>query len=150
MGKIIQFPGGGQERKREEVQRPGVNFRFTSVETIYDEEQVMIGRDGEEVTVADFKETMQGEGRMDVLRNFEDSLAEERAKYIEEQYKSPSARQEALVALAKHTYTVARRLDHRELMDWATAELTRGLGAQQAMIIIENIQIKDTLKPEER
>lgn len=158
MAEIIPFAGRrrpvqqeaeDQEPKEAEGKKPKSKLRFTSVDAIYDEEEVMIVHDDEEVSVASFKLAMKTAGRDNVLRNFETFLTEERAKYISDQYKSPSARQEALIALAKHAYTEARQLEHVELMDWATAELSRGLGVSQAMIIIENIQLKDRIRTSE-
>ncbi len=155
MAEIIPFPGRYQPQKQEreeqepkgaEGKEPKSKLRFTSVDAIYDEEQVTIVHNDGEVSVASFNSAMKKSGRDNVLRNFETFLTEERAKYISENYKSPAARQEALIGLAKHAYAVARELEHEELMDWATAELTRGLGVQQAMIIIENIQIKGNIR----
>jgi len=158
MAEIIPFPGRrqsqkqeveGQETKEQEGKEPKSALRFTSVDAIYDEEQVTIVHGNDEVSVASFKATMKAHGRDNVIRNFETFLTNERAKYISEHYKSPTARKEALIALAKHAYAVGRGMEHGELMDWATAELSRGLGVQQAMIIIENIRIKGSIKPQE-
>ncbi len=158
MAEIIPFPSRRQpqmqeveeqEPKEAEGKEPKSTLRFTSVDAIYDEEQVTIVHDDGEVSVASFKATMKAHGRDNVIRNFETFITEERAKYISEHYKSPTARQEALIALAKHAYSVGREMEHGELMDWATSELSRGLGVSQAMIIVENIRIKGSIRPQE-
>jgi hypothetical protein len=147
MGEIIQFPGVGAGEEKGDDGRS--TFTFPSIGEIFDEERVMINKDGSSVSVASFKLAMTAQKRTNVLRNFETSLTQARVEYISENAKTPTVQQEALIGLAKHAYAVARELEHVELMDWATAELSRGLGVQQAMIIIENIQLKARLEGKE-
>lgn len=133
MGEIVQFPGGGQPREEPENQEPQSTVRFPSIDVLYDEDQLMIVREDGEVSVTEFKSWMEAQERTRALQNFESFLTEERAKYITDHFKTPDARKHALVDLAKHAYAVGREMGHGELMDWATAELTRGLGTARAM-----------------
>lgn len=142
MGEVINFPGNKDSAEPAQADK---EFVFPSMELLYDEEQITVLVKGDYVNVARLKRLMKENSKAKALRNLETELTQARGVFISNNARTPEARKEGLVGLAKHAYSVGRGLEHQDLMDWARNELIRGLGTTQAMVIIENIQLKDSI-----
>lgn len=145
MAEIIPFPGTdsqGVKLESETIPNLSALIKIPSLEDMYSEELVMVESD---MSVAAMRIAFEEGSRTRAIQGLESALAEARGKYILANLPKGDKRRQLLVDLAKNTYAAAKRVESTELMDWAANELREALGIRRAMIVIENIQIKEQL-----
>jgi hypothetical protein len=132
MGEIIEFPG---------VHKRPPAIEIPSLNDLYNEEAIIV--DGRKA--CDLKAHMIKAQKLQALENFESALANARGEYILKCVRNPQARRNALIGLARFTYSVGYDIGSIYLMDWARDELISAFGVAKAAVIIENVKLEKEL-----